>query len=311
MPNIVLAKDQEKYWISYIKGRIKRNKNFLGFISGQTGSGKSWSSLRIAEELDPEFKIDRVVFSGLELMNLINKEGELNKGSVIVFEEVGVELSNRNWASVTNKMLNYLMQTFRHRCFILIMNSPFMDFVDASTRKLFHAELTTIGIDFNKKQTKLKPQLIQYNSRLQKFYYKRLKVITTEGILPVNIWRVNKPSDKLLADYEQKKRDYTDALNKKIMTELQKLETKDNKKNELTEVQQDTLNMLKDGKTIKQIAEVRKRAPRVVNETVLQLKKKGYTITRIYNELGRVKSYLVEHADMKDKPDISRDKARV
>ena len=34
----IFKKAKEKYWVSYIKQRIAKNKNFLGFISGQTGS---------------------------------------------------------------------------------------------------------------------------------------------------------------------------------------------------------------------------------------------------------------------------------
>jgi len=225
----MLNKPKEKHWISYIKSRIKKNKNFLGFISGQTGSGKSWSSLSICEDLDADFNIDRVVFSGLELMNLINSD-KLKRGSAICFEEVGVEISNKNWASVTNKMLNYLIQTFRHRGFILVMNSPYMDFVDSATRKLFHAEFQTTGINFNTAECKLKPHLIQYNGRIRKFYYKRLKVIKPEGIIPVDLWKVKKPSDNLIKDYEQKKREYTDNLNKRIYEELQDVHDKRNKK---------------------------------------------------------------------------------
>ena len=89
MPTVVskeiLGKPKEKYWITYIRQRIRKNKNFLGFISGPTGSSKSYSSLRICEELDPEFNVDRVVFGGLELMNLINS-GTLKTGSAVVFE---------------------------------------------------------------------------------------------------------------------------------------------------------------------------------------------------------------------------------
>ena len=160
----ILGKQPEKYWISYIKQRIKKNKNFLGFVSGPTGSSKSYSSIRIAEELDPDFNIDRIVFGGLELMNLINS-GKLKSGSAIVMEEAGVEMSHKNWQSVTNKMLNYLMQTFRHRNFILILNSPYMDFVDASTRKLFHAEFSSMGIDYKKNEARLKPVFLQYNQK--------------------------------------------------------------------------------------------------------------------------------------------------
>jgi len=215
------TKAPTKYWVTYIKGRIKRHKNFLGFISGQTGSGKSYCSLRIGEECDPKFDISRVVFSGIELMTLINS-GKLKRGSCIVFEEMGVEANNKNWNSTTNKMLNFLMQTFRYKGFIIIMNSPFMDFVDSSTRKLFHAEFSTVNINLDTKEVVLKPHLIQYNSRQQKFYYKRLKVVSNGMKMPIDYWNVGLPSKELLENYDEKKNAYSDKLNKKIMDELQK-----------------------------------------------------------------------------------------
>jgi len=290
----ILGKPREKYWITYIKKRIQENKNFLGFVSGATGSGKSYSSLRICEELDPEFSIKRCVFGGLELMNLINS-GVLKKRSSIVFEEIGVELSNKNWASITNRMINYLLQTFRARNFVLIMNSPYMDFVDSSTRKLFHSEMRTVGIDFKNKEVRLKAQLLQYNSRLKKFYYKRLKVIKPEGKVPIDIWRVAKPTEPLRLAYEKKKREYSDRLNKKIYDELEAVEQKGKKNKTLTEIQQETLDLLKQGLNIKQIAVMRDRGLRSVQETVKWIKKKGYKLTPIFDkvETKKVKRYEI------------------
>lgn len=277
-----VPKIKEKYWVSYVRQRIANNKNFLGFISGQTGSGKSYSSLRICEDLDPHFNIERVVFSGLEMMNLINSN-KLKRGSAICFEEVGVEMNTKNWASVTNKMLNYLIQTFRHKGFILILNSPFMDFVDSSTRKLFHAEMATRGIDYQTSEVLLKPVLIQYNSRQQKFYYKRLRVITTKGKLPIDIWKVGLPSDELRKAYEQKKHDYTSKLNFKIQRELEEIENKGTSKYELTEIQSEVLESLKEGMNVEQIAKQRNRATTSINLTMNLLKKKKYEFKPIYS----------------------------
>ena len=279
----ILGKPKEKYWISYIKQRINNNKNFLGFISGQTGSGKSYSSLRICEELDNDFSIERVVFSGLDLMELINSN-KLKRGSAICFEEVGVEMNSKNWASKTNKMLNYLIQTFRHKGFILIMNSPYMDFVDAGSRKLFHAELSTIKIDYSTKEVFLKPQLIQYNSRNEKFYYKRLKVITPIGKIPVSVWRVGLPTDKLRLEYEIKKSEYTSKLNKKILSELQAYEDKTNRKNEITEIQSEILELIKDGMNVEQIAKARNRSEYSIFASIKLLKNKGYQFKPIFDE---------------------------
>lgn len=267
------------YWIKYIKNRIAKNKNFLCFISGQTGSGKSWSSLSIGESLDSDFNISHVVFRGIELMDLINS-GKLHPGSVIVFEEAGIEMNARNWQSVTNKMLNFLLQTFRHRNFILLFNSPYMDFVDASTRRLFHAEFQTQGIDFKQEKTILKPQLIQYNSRIQKFYYKRLRVRTKGVVVPINIWRINKPSDSLIKAYEEKKRLFTNRLNKEIYEELEILHHK--RKKELTEIQQDIVELLKKGKNVEEIAKERGRALSSIYACIRQLKRKGLNINPIF-----------------------------
>jgi len=61
-----------------------KHHNFIldnGILSHN--SGKSWSSLSVGEQADPEFNIDRVVFSGGELMRLINS-GKLKK-EVLLF----------------------------------------------------------------------------------------------------------------------------------------------------------------------------------------------------------------------------------
>lgn len=228
MAELVLQKKGEKSWIRYIKQRIRRNKNMLMLISGATGSGKSYCSLRIAQELDPEFNIERCVFTGIELMDLINS-GKLGSGNVIVFEEAGIDLSNRSWQSTMNKLLNFLLQTFRHKNFILIFNSPYADFIDKSSRKLFHSECQTLSIDFKNKQVRLKPLLIQYNSRNEKFYYKFLRCVTKDGVLPVKVWRVDMPDAELLKQYERKKNEFTSRLNKNILEELKDIHRKKKK----------------------------------------------------------------------------------
>ena len=173
--------------------------------------------------IDPKFNVDRIVFSGKELMDLINS-GKLKRGSCIIFDEMSIDMDNRNWNSTTNKMINYLMQTFRYRGFILLMNSPFMDFVDSKTRKLFHAEIGIALIDYDKEECYLTPRILQYNGRFQKFYYKRLKVKLPNGAFkPIDMWKVPKPSKEILEGYEKKKNHYALLLNKKIADELNNL----------------------------------------------------------------------------------------
>jgi len=208
--------------IRYIHRRIKNNKNFLCTITGPTGSGKSWTALSIAELLDPEFNGDRIIFKARQLMKLIN-EGDLKDGSVIVWDEAGIDLSNRNWQSVTNKMLNALLQTFRHKNFILFFTVPYHDFIDSSTRKLFHADFETQRINKIQEVVIIKPKLLQYNSNMGKWYRKYLKVQQNGAVVKIRKWAVPKPSDKIIKDYEERKNQFTKDLNQDIDRELLKL----------------------------------------------------------------------------------------
>lgn len=209
--------------IRYILRRIQNNKNFLVTITGPTGSGKSWTGLSIAELLDSTFSAERVIFKGRELMKLIN-HGDLKPGSVILWDEAGIDLSNRNWQSVTNKMLNALLQTFRHRNIILIFTVPFHDFIDSASRKLFHADFETQRINKRQQVVMIKPKLLQYNSNLGKWYKKYLKVQINNKLVKIKKWAVPKPSDKLIQDYEVRKNLYTKDLNEDIDGELKKLD---------------------------------------------------------------------------------------
>src|SRR3972149_1221824 len=209
--------------VRYIHRRIKNNKNFLATITGPTGSGKSWTALSMAQLLDPEFNADRVIFKARELMKLIN-DGTLHSGSVIVWDEAGIDLSNRNWQSVTNKMLNALLQTFRHKNFILFFTVPFHDFIDSSSKKLFHADFETQRINKNQEVVVIKPKLLQYNSNLAKWYRKYLKVSINGKIVKVKRWSVPKPSDELIKAYEERKNFFTKDLNKDIDKQLEELE---------------------------------------------------------------------------------------
>ena len=291
MPGMVRQRKQKSSWIAYIHQRIRQNKNFIGFVSGPTGSGKSYSCLRIGEEVDSDFDIDRVVFGGKELMQLINS-GTLKKGSCIVWEELGVGMSNRNWQSITNKALNYLVMTFRHRNFVLLLNAPYMDFADASLRKLFHAELRTISIDFKEKKVRLKPQLIQYNPRMQKFYYKYLRVITSDGVVPIIKWGVAKPSKKLLKAYETKKKQFTNRLNVDILTELESVDAKKAEEKELTDVQKGILGMIEKEMTVEDIIKSCGTSKQAVYMNLRFIKKKGYKLSPVWHE-GRIIRYTV------------------
>lgn len=284
--------EKPKTWIKYILSRITKNKNFLGIVTGQTGSGKSYSCLSVAEQLDSNFSIEQVVFSALDCLKLI-KSNKLKKGSVIVYEEGGVNFSSKTWQSQVNINLGYLFQTFRSDNYIVLFNSPDTSFLDSTMRKLFHAEFTTKGIDYQTEECLLKPILFQWNSRYNKMYFHRLKGVNCKGqYVPINIWRVRKPSENLIEQYEIKKKQFNDKIKdiaeQKITEQFEKDKPKDK---EMTDIQKQVFDLIVQGKTITDISKILNRHVVSVYQSIRSIKKRGYELKPLRNDKNHIEKY--------------------
>jgi ABC-type dipeptide/oligopeptide/nickel transport system ATPase component len=194
---------------------FNQNKNWLAVIVGETGSGKSYTGLKLCEMIDPSFNIDRVVFSAEEFMKLLNS-GTLTKGNAILWDETGVGLSAREWYTISNKAINYVLQTFRRDNLAVIFTVPSMDFVDIQLRKLFHAYIETISINRTEKCVWVKFMNIQYSPRFDKIYYKYPRIKVNGKIVVVNRVKVYKPSEQLIQQYEEKKKVFCERLKEEV-----------------------------------------------------------------------------------------------
>ncbi len=200
--------------IDLIHKRINReNKNWLAIVCGPTGGGKSYSALHIAKVIDPEFNIDRVVFTAEDFMKLLNS-GKLHKGNVIIWDEAGVGMPAREWYSVSNKVISYILQTFRRENLGVIFTTPSFDFIDSQARKLFHAYMETMNINREEKFVTLKYMIIQNNPKEGKVYikYPRIKVNGRKKTLMR--MDVNKPEKELVKAHEKKKKEFSNKLKK-------------------------------------------------------------------------------------------------
>src|SRR3990167_9289035 len=215
-------------FLEYIRRRISNNKNFLCCIVGATGSGKSYSALRLCQSLDPSFDIERCVLHPLDLLRLINS-GKYKPGTPMMVDEAGIMINSRAWQSVQNKLFNYLLQSFRHKNFILFFTSPTFDFIDSASRKLFHSIIETKHIDKSRNVCINKPYLLQTNGISGKIYRKYLRIIDERyGKIPLKRLALGLPSKDLIFAYEKKKEEFTTKLYKEIEQELISKENKTN-----------------------------------------------------------------------------------
>lgn len=252
--------------LEWICKRIKDNKNALINIAGQTGSGKSYAAMWLAEQLHKMqdiqgFSVDNVAFTPKELLSLVNSG--LPKGSVIILDEAGVSLYARDWQSPINKLLVYLGQTFRYRNLIVIFTLPSLAMLDTHFRALMHLCCETELIDFENKRVGLKPLISTQNQSSGKIYRKYLRVVYhppnaplyTQWLPLVRQW-CYLPSSKLVDEYERKKKAYCDSLALDIEVEIDRLESA-------------------------------KKKPRVTfKEQIPKLLKQGYCPQEIVKELG-------------------------
>lgn len=123
--------------VDYVVWRVNNKYDAQMYYIGERGQGKSYAALRTAEVIDPTFNIDRVVFGTKELFRLIklleNKGGSL-KGKVIVYDEAGVGMGNRDWQKENNKLMNYFLQQCRTFQLVIIYTTPNLSFVDKQAR---------------------------------------------------------------------------------------------------------------------------------------------------------------------------------
>ena len=210
------------YFVRYIKARIENNKNFLAVITGPTGSGKSYAGLSLMYALTGELDIDNVCLNAEDILVRINdKTKYLKPGDVLLWDEAGVDMNSKQWASVANRVINIVLQTFRHRNIIIIMTLPYFSFLDSDARKLTHCVMETQGIDRKNKTSYLKPLLIQVNQHSGKAYTKYLRVKRNTGsVVPVKAIAVKIPSKEFLVDYEKKKTRFTEELNIDALAKL-------------------------------------------------------------------------------------------
>lgn len=221
--------------LRYIGNRVLRsNKNFLCAVVGQTGSGKSWTSIAMCEDYSQMYNIPfdpriHVISSLKQLLELIvNKELQRNIqiGTPLVFEEPQVEHSADEWQSELNKMLNVVISTFRNQRLVIFFALPYLNMLPKKSRILFHAEFRVLGFDSVSKTALVKPRFLEYNQDMDKFYRKRLlvryKVANKRKYVKqrINKWKIEKASDELIKYYEEFKKEFTENLNKELYETL-------------------------------------------------------------------------------------------
>lgn len=118
----------------------KHNEHFMGVVVGKEGSGKSYTAVKIASEIDPTFNADRVIFDVQELLSVL-AEGEHEPGNFYVLDEAGVQLGVRTWQDRGQVLANQALQLIRDHNLGLIFTLPRLGELDSQAEGRLQAFL--------------------------------------------------------------------------------------------------------------------------------------------------------------------------
>lgn len=246
-------KTTQNSFTELILNRLKRNKDCIIFIVGQTGEGKSYAGLRIyeniAKALHRKIKFKNITFNAIQFLERIREYSRQRaKYEVILFDEAGVGLLSRRAMVNLNVLVGTVAQSFRYMLGVVIITAPEMGFVDSQVRGLTHYVLRTQSVNLKKKYSQFKVYLVEKNPIYSKIYYKRPIL---KGNKKLSMVRFNIPSKEIVDKYEEIKEESFKKYYGGVYARA-KREEKD--KYGLTPLQEEVYKLRNQGMSCKEIA---------------------------------------------------------
>jgi hypothetical protein len=213
-------KKTHKAWLKRIWRRVyAHNQNYIFFIWGPAGSGKSEDGLSIGEMLCPRFNIKHVVFGVQDFFNAITSP-DTKQGDFILFEEVGAEISNRDYYTQKNIVMGKTMQTIRTKNLIVGYTAPKLEMADKQILGMCMGLVSTTGIDYTTSEGLVRIyDPVTYDMKSNKWNKRLLQVKRPSQINPKRFWtlkigttRIARASLKLRHEYLKARKAYTDRL---------------------------------------------------------------------------------------------------
>ena len=188
----------------------KKNAGFI--VTGPTGSGKSEFALKLAQDLEPTFNVERVVYTAEDFLKLIiegDSKGKIGIGKAIIFDETSHDeaMDSRSSLSQTNKQMAALSTIYRALRLIVIYVAPNLNQIDSRVRAISITGLFQLkSIDYVRQMSKADLFWSVQNSRTGDVYYKRPRIISDEGkrVVCMSV-KLSRPKKKLRKEYEAKK----------------------------------------------------------------------------------------------------------
>jgi hypothetical protein len=196
--------------------RFDNNGNVLLLVVGKTGSGKSWSCMRIAElwykhRFNEPFPQHNICFSLAEAGKLI-RNNNMRKGEFLIVEEAGVIVNSLDFQNKIIKLFHAFLQSGRCKNLGIIFNFPNMSMITKTAKTLAHGVFQTTALDTHSGFVTLKPFALSTNPIFGKTYQKYPIQKMNHHYVQVKRIKIGKPTNELLKVYEERKQKFVDGV---------------------------------------------------------------------------------------------------
>ena len=199
---------RQKIW----KRMNVENQHFMGAIVGREGTGKSYSALRIASGVDPEFSAEDVFFKPERLLEAFDSD-EYGRGNMIVLDEAGVGLGNRSWYDKEQILLNQTLQTVRDDNMGVIFTLPRLEELDSQTIGRLHAFIEMMDVYPNEGWALAKFKNISMTRDGAGKTYKKYPRMRINGVKKrITRFGLTPPDEGLVEAYEERKESFKEKL---------------------------------------------------------------------------------------------------
>lgn len=264
-------------WMRNVWRRVYcRNQNYIFFIYGEPGSGKSEDGLALGEMFSPRFRIDHIVFNVLDFFNLITSD-RVQQGDFVLFEEIGSEAGNRDYYTDKNKWMAKITQVIRTKNLIIAYTAPKLELADKQILGLCMGLVSTLGIDWETSEGMVRIyDPVSFDMKTGK-WSKRLVAIKRRSMLnPKRFWRLKVGTTRIHRSSVKLRHLYTKARN--AYTDKTALDGK----RELTSLDQREKNGPQSRSISKE--QIKAWAEKVVLNRSTYMDDRGFSLTQVQND---------------------------
>lgn len=263
MPDEYLKWMVKKEVMQYKRGTLV---TIAGSTHRKTGTGKSWTALKIGEynDIDYQENADKVVYFVNDFLKVLDKVEETKRfGQVVVVDEAGSMLASDKWQSVVNKAVSYTVQTFRYLRATMVLVMPQRRLIDKNVRTMadytisMRTTMTSNGLKYLSTPYALMYEEFNDDTTRRSLYgrliNKRNKVVKLKDV-PVSPVR----SENLMADYEKKSLQYKKKLRELLADDILAYERLFSKAMPTVEIEKLSQKISQDDEFIESIVKNRK-----------------------------------------------------